>query len=318
MLDIKCTYVSKCPHFTGSSLTTEAVTFILTKCKNLKKVNAVKLAQALEMIPSNSKLELIECMPETDRCGFVTATTQKHLKTLAQKCPNLMTLAIFSETDYAPIDWNNNGQILENGSNSLLDNEVQFKNLKHLHTWGGYLQRNIITRLGPQLMELKLVHVEQITLSGAIRDILNCCNNLVKLDLQNCSIKDHHNDHDSVCRYTIPKHKLKHLILVSKCSEIFMNKLLKILTSLEVVEFGTSVALTDQIVESNIQQLNKLKTFKIAHSKVLTIQSIQMFLDNCPDLEDVSDLSSLNNISKMQIEDLQKHLTASNIDVRVA
>ena len=97
-----------------------------------------------------------------------------------------------------------------------------------------------------------------------------------------------------------------------------MNKLLKILTSLEVVEFGTSVALTDQIVESNIQQLNKLKTFKIAHSKVLTIQSIQMLLDNCPDLEDVSDLSSLNNISKMQIEDMQKHLTASNIDVRVA
>ena len=41
----------------GSSLTIEAVTHILLKCKNLKKVNAVKLAQALEMIqqPPHSK-----------------------------------------------------------------------------------------------------------------------------------------------------------------------------------------------------------------------------------------------------------------------
>ena len=99
----------------GSSLTTEAVTFILTKCRKLRKVNAVKLAQALEHIPTNIQLELIECMPETDRCGFVTATTQKHLKILSQKCPNLLTLAIFSESDYAPIDWNNNNGHLHDG-----------------------------------------------------------------------------------------------------------------------------------------------------------------------------------------------------------
>jgi hypothetical protein len=146
----------------GSSLTIEAVTHILLKCKNLKKVNAVKLAQALEMIQqpphrhcessnSNFKLELIECMPETDRCGFVTATTQKHLKILSQKCPKLRTLSVFSENDYAPMDWNNNNnndndheeQI--NGRMNFLedynsdDHEIKFKYLTSLHTWGGYL-----------------------------------------------------------------------------------------------------------------------------------------------------------------------------------
>ena len=101
------------------------MTFILTKCRKLRKVNAVKLAQALEHIPTNIQLELIECMPETDRCGFVTATTQKHLKILSQKCPNLLTLAIFSESDYAPIDWNNNNGHPHDGMHSQ-HNHLEF------------------------------------------------------------------------------------------------------------------------------------------------------------------------------------------------
>ena len=194
----------------GSSLTIEAVTHILLKCKNLKKVNAVKLAQALEMLlqPENSshnsnfKLELIECMPETDKCGFVTATTQRHLKILSQKCPKLKTLSVFSESDYAPLDWNNNNNndnadheeqmnfSFPGNYNTTTDHEINFKYLTSLHTWGGYLQSKLLAKLGSQLTELKLIHVEQITLSGALNEIFHSCLNLVKLDLQNCSIQD--------------------------------------------------------------------------------------------------------------------------------
>ena len=98
----------------GSSLSVKAVVFILSKCSKLKKFNAVRLAQAIEeldgIFPEQS-LQLLECTPETDRCGFVTATSGKHLKSLAVKCSKLSTLSIFSENNYAPLDWNNNGAL---------------------------------------------------------------------------------------------------------------------------------------------------------------------------------------------------------------
>ena len=99
--------------------------FILSNCGKLKKVNAVRLAQALEEIDSSviPSLELVECMPETDRCGFVTATTRRHLKLLSTKCAKIRTLSIFSENNYAPLDWNNNGFEAQEGHH--LDSLVQ-------------------------------------------------------------------------------------------------------------------------------------------------------------------------------------------------
>ena len=282
---------------------------------------------------SNFKLELIECMPETDRCGFVTATTQKHLKILSQKCPKLKTLSVFSESDYAPMDWNNNNdndheeQI--NGMNFLEDynndHEIKFKCLTSLHTWGGYLQSKLLAKLGSQLTELKLIHVEQITLSGALNEIFHSCFNLVKLDLQNCSIQDgggnnplehlelRHNNSSSLSSHN----KLKHLVLVSKCSEIFMNKLLKCLTCLEILECGTSTGISDQVLESNISNLKNLKSLKVAHSKALTIYSVKLLLDHCFDLEEISDLSSFPNVTRIQLQELENQLKSSNLDVRI-
>ena len=69
---------------------------------------------------------LVECMPETDRCGFVTATTSRHLKLLSTKCAKIRTLSIFSENNYAPLDWNNNGFEAQEGHH--LDSLVQDTN----------------------------------------------------------------------------------------------------------------------------------------------------------------------------------------------
>ena len=69
---------------------------------------------------------LVECMPETDRCGFVTATTSRHLKLLSSKCAKIRTLSIFSENNYAPLDWNNNGFEAQEGHH--LDSLVQDTN----------------------------------------------------------------------------------------------------------------------------------------------------------------------------------------------
>ena len=69
---------------------------------------------------------LVECMPETDRCGFVTATTSRHLKLLSRKCAKIRTLSIFSENNYAPLDWNNNGFEAQEGHH--LDSLVQDTN----------------------------------------------------------------------------------------------------------------------------------------------------------------------------------------------
>ena len=111
--------------------------------------------------------------------------------------------------------------------------------------------------------------------------------------------------------------KLKHLVLVSKCSEIFMNKLLKYFTCLEILECGTSTGISDQVLESNISNLKNLKSLKVAHSKALSIYSVKLLLDHCFDLEEISDLSSFPNVTKIQLQELEIQLKSSNLDVRI-
>ena len=160
--------------------------YVLSKCLKLKKVNAVKLAQAIEEVDHDQELQLIECMPETDRCGFVTATTSKHLKNLASKCSKIQSLSIFSENNYSPLDLNNNKSVLD-----LDEDHLEFKHLTSLNTWGGSLQTGVLLRFGAQISQLKLVHVENLTLYGNLRQILlDWCPALESLELQNCSIQD--------------------------------------------------------------------------------------------------------------------------------
>ena len=65
---------------------------------------------------------------------------------------------------------------------------------------------------------------------GSIMEIFSSCPVLESLELQNCSIQDsNHHDHHLQCRQRSHSTdvKLKQLIIVSKCSEAFIDSLLK-------------------------------------------------------------------------------------------
>ena len=272
-------------------------------------------------------------MPETDRCGFVTATTFRHLKRLSFHCPMITTLSIFSETNYAPLDWNNNGGggSLENleyegGHNIQLLHfqDIHFKYLTTLSTWGGTLKWNFLHQFGTQLTVLKLVHVEEITLESMLNILANTCPQLAKLELQNCALNDNVNSGViSSRRKTCSTNEktnsssLKELTITSKCSERFVEKILTFCPALEVLELGTSVDLTDAVLEavcirsSSKFSMAKLKTFKVGFSDKLTLRSVQFLLEYCPDICEISDLSSFSLVTKMDIQDLQESLSKS-------
>ena len=69
---------------------------------------------------------------------------------------------------------------------------------------------------------------------GSIMEIFSSCPVLESLELQNCSIQDsnHHDHHLQQCRQRSHSTdvKLKQLIIVSKCSEAFIDSLLKWIT----------------------------------------------------------------------------------------
>ena len=157
------------------------MTYSLSKCLKLKKVSAVKLAQAIEACPNH--LELVECMPETDRFGFVTATSSKHLRTLSSKCANIRSLSIFSENGNSPLDWTNNTE----SSSDLVQDCVKFESLQVLNSWGGYLKLDLILSL--KLTQLKLVHVEDLKIWD-LKKILEEVTSLESLEIQNCGVQD--------------------------------------------------------------------------------------------------------------------------------
>ena len=245
----------------------------------------------------------------------------------------ITTLSIFSETNYAPLDWNNNGggsQELENegGHNIQLLHfqDIHFKYLTTLSTWGGTLKWNFLHQFGTQLTVLKLVHVEEITLESMRNILANTCPQLAKLELQNCAL----NDNSISSRNRKDKNEktsstsLKELTITSKCSERFVEKILTFCPALEVLELGTSVDLTDAVLEavcirssSKFSLLAKLKTFKVGFSDKLTLRSVQFLLEYCPDICEISDLSSFNLVTKTEIQDLQESLSKSNSDVQL-
>ena len=313
--DKSATWMAQCTHLQeldviGSSVSVQAVSYILSHCKKMRKINAMRLALALELIQDkiDFQLQLIECMPETDKCGFVTATTRKHLSLLSRMCPQIAQLSVFSENDYAPLDWNNNEE-----DDLIKDRSIVFNHLKVLHTWGGMLKPSLLAKFGSTLTELKCVHVEQLTLNGTFKIIFQHCPSLNRLELQNCSIQDNPNDHEP--SFTA---KLKELSLVSKCSEMFMDRIIRCFPVLEALECGTSTGLSDLVIERNLEKLYYLKVFKIAHSKQISAKSVHLLLDHCPYLREISDLAAFSSISKEELCQIRSFLTRSNLIVSLA
>ena len=87
-------------------------------------------------------------------------------------------------------------------------------------------------------------------------------------------------------------------------------------STLESIEFGTSTGISDQVLAENINgSLKNLRVFKVAHSTILTMKSVQLLLENCSNLQEISDLTSFPTINRDELLALENHLIQSNIDV---
>ena len=203
----------------------------------------------------------------------------------------------------------------KNRNFTFSDQSLKFDHLEVLNLWGGNLDQHCIflRHFGAQLLQLKLVHVEQLTINCLIEQIFHISPNLQMLELQNCSIYDASN----LSNFNLSS--LKQLIIVSKCSENFVSNILKILApTLEHLEFGTSAGISDFVVEKFIGKLQNLKVFKVAHSSSLSIKSVQLLLENCPKLQEISDLSAFSAIQQDELIALENHLIQANIDVKIS
>ena len=88
--------------------------------------------------------------------------------------------------------------------------------------------------------------------------------------------------------------------------------------TLEIFECGTSTGISDQVLAQNIKaSLRNMRVFKVAHSTILTMKSIQLLLEHCSNLEEISDLTSFPAINRDELLALENHLIQSNIDVRL-
>ncbi len=298
----------------GTSLTLQSIQFFLTTLKQLTKLKAVKLAQALETHPQDQELFLTECTPETDRHGFVTATSGRHLALLGAKCKHLETLSYFSEANYdSALDLNNNQPNFDKSLSS------QFENLRHLNVWGGRAQAEaLIELLGSRIEVLKLVHVEDITLD-VIDFFLEQCPDLTELELQNCSLNDQHLIPDVFSPVQAPK--LKRLSMTSRCSQRFALKLLSKFPNLTALHCGISTGLSVAIMKNLLLEKlawKQLRTFHVAHSDQLTIEAIELLLEHCPEIIEIGDIEAFTEICPEDVDKLRHFVKSNNLDVTIA
>ena len=206
---------------------------------------------------------------------------------------------------------------------------TNFSNLCELHLWGGefYLDKInlVLTQIGLQLSVLYLIHTEEID-ERAIIIITKHCPHLTTLGLYNCEFKERVDDvNDKDLLYFPCKDKeeleplleLKSLAIVSECPQKYVILLLSSALNIENFKTGIHCPLTDQdvwkIFEKN--KLQHLQSWNIPVSKLLTMQTLQMLLDNCEKLQSIQDLNYWEAISEKDLNRFRRFVSLQNYDL---
>jgi hypothetical protein len=222
---------------------------------------------------------------------------------------------------------------------SILDS---FSKLQDLELWGGAFYTDglceLLQIIGSRLTHLSLVHVEEID-TRAIAVVTTCCPNLVSFGLQNCEFVEPVNielddrDPDGAFRAVdrsarleeeresrkllVPMLDLDIVKIVSDCPSHYVQLLLSQCFNVREIFIGMSTGISDDVLFKVISEnrLSRLETLTIQNSKKLTMQGIELLLENCHRLKMIKYLENCIKINEFQVKQLKCRVVENNWDL---
>ena len=303
-------------HIFHTSMTVEGHSVILTQLKNLKLlVRGGFLCEALEYIQESRKnLPILE-IEEFWSSEEYFFHDDRQMSLVQKMCPKIRKMMFQFSTEVMT---------------DLLF-LTKLSNLSELHLWGGefYLDKInlVLTHIGIQLSVLYLIHTEELD-DRAIIIISRHCPHLTTLGFYNCEFKERVLDVSDEDLLYFPRREkeeiepmleLNSLAIVSEC--IPKNAILLLSSALNIEHFKTGIhcQLTDPdvllIFEKN--RLQHLKSWNIPVSKFLTMECIQMLVNNCEKLQSIQDINYWEAVSKKELQKFRNDMNKDNYDIDV-
>ncbi|XP_078038706.1 uncharacterized protein LOC144470966 isoform X2 [Augochlora pura] len=310
---------------TASRSVTERSVLPLLSCKYLTQV---KLCRTSMTIPGYANLFLehlnIQDIGRCDEFGFVLELINKketnvkssfhikifesrnfsmeHLYLLVDMCPYITSLCLLRDekivdlTILATLDYLQELKLLScdfytHGINSLL--EIK----------------------GSTIVSLHLEHVEEIDLNALI-SISQYCPGIKSLMFYNCEFLER------VQRYprklaVSPFQSLERIKCVAECVSMHLEFLLSHCTNIKFIQLGSSTGIEDETMRRILLQnpMSKLEELKILYSHDLSMRTIQLLMENCDNLQRLSELENWRGISPAELNLFREELKNTNTNL---
>lgn len=201
---------------------------------------------------------------------------------------------------------------------------IYFNYLKELKLTrvGQYIQsfNQVIKLVGPQLMHLHLEDSEAIPLNSLLL-IGNCCHNLTSLVILNSYFVKYHSFDESVNDFNKQTFsKLTKIYWDVRNSAIILEDIVCNAVDIEYLHVGYSTRIEHENV-LNILLVNPMKCLKelsVEHSDNINMDTVQIILDSCPNLEVLSDLGQWSAISEVDLRTFENSIRSRNFKLNVS
>jgi hypothetical protein len=224
--------------------------------------------------------------------GTVTTT-----RLLVQKCQNIRQLSIV-------------GIVGDLSGLGELKNVVDLSIKHSTDTRFGF--NPLITRLGPNLTRLKLFAINPINMEV----ITNYCKSLKKLvilysyvecDVQGLNPKSPHFE------------SVKYLKLIQNHGPFDFSTILPLYINLNILKAKDMEQITDDVISRIIRfgSFRHLTEFAVAHCGDLSMESVVLLLNSCPNLSMIGHLTSWSDISKEEMLAFKKFVQTHNMSLVV-
>ncbi|XP_022920566.1 uncharacterized protein [Onthophagus taurus] len=228
----------------------------------------------------------------------------ENLRLLVELFPKIESISLFHDEQFSDLT------VL-----TALDNLKDLK-LLSCNFYTDYLKQ-LMEIKGQNLTSLHLEHVEEIDLD-AIFALSKFCPQLKSLVLYNCDFLDQLVPSNSINIIRPFKH-LERLFWVVDCARIHLEVLLMNAVNIKYVHLGSSTGITHNSIVKIISagSFKKLEELRILYSVDMNLKTVNLLLENCPNLKVLSELESWQGLSFDELKTLRSNIASSNFNLDI-
>lgn len=226
----------------------------------------------------------------------------EHINLLVDMCPYITSLCLLRDDRIADL--------------TLLATLSYLRELKLLScNYYSHGINNLLEIKSPTIISLHLEHVDEIDLNALI-NISQYCPDIKSLVFYNCEFSERAPIYSR--RFAVPPFKfLERIKCVAECANMHLDFLLSHCTNIKFIQLGSSTGIGDETMKRILSKnpMTKLEELKILYSHDLSMETVQLLMQNCEHLHRLAELESWQGITPDELNLFREELKKTNTNL---